>query len=110
MPLASFQPRTDLLAVRWQMGIEPFERKTQKTIFRPTFHNPPRDLQSSKIPILAQTSRAARHAMGLIFKNVDFEIDLRYVGTSPLVSWNLGLMNPMFEADGRSLMDRHTGG
>jgi hypothetical protein len=41
--------------------------------------------------------------MGLIFKNVDVEIDLRYVDTSPLVSWNLGLMSPMFEADGRSL-------
>jgi len=48
--------------------------------------------------------------MGLTFKNVDVEIDLRYVGISPLVSWNLGLMNPISEADGRSLVDRQTGG
>jgi len=37
MPLASFQPRTNHLAVRWQMDIEPLKGKLRKLFSAPRF-------------------------------------------------------------------------
>jgi hypothetical protein len=106
MPLASFQPRTNHLAVRWQMDIEPLKGKTQKNYFPPHVSQSAKRSSIFEDPNLGTDKSRCRHPMGLTFKNVDVEIDLRYVGISPLVSWNLGLMNPIFESDGRSSTNR----